>query len=77
MAFDKIFIRVVNLEGNWGSYSLQEILDGGFAGQIAQWFYGKIGELVGYQEGAIVTKEHAEAMVALLESLGVTVYKLK
>ncbi len=74
---ESIYVRAMNTEGKWGSYNLQEILDGGFGGQIASWFFQKVGEVVGYQEGAMVTEEHAKAMVNLLERLGSTIYRIK
>lgn len=72
-----IYIRARNKDGKWGSYSLQEILDGGFGAEIVRWFNGKVYGLIALEEGAIVTEDNVHSMVAILDSLGVVVYKAK
>ena len=72
----RIFIRT-NVGGGWGSYSLRDLLEIGSGGSIAHWFIEKIFDLVDLEEAQIVEEHHAEKMVALLEKLGVTIYRLK
>ena len=61
-----IYIRA-RIEGQWGSYSLRELLDAKHGGQIAQWFYSRILGAIYLEECAIVTEAHARRMVAFLE----------
>ncbi len=73
---DRVLIRV-HIEGKWKNLSLQKILDRDYGGQIAHWFYDKIGSLIGLQEGAVVESHHVTDMLKLLKILGVTVYEIK
>lgn len=71
-----IYIRA-NIEGRWESVSLQELIDRGYAGKIAEWFMSRIMGVVGINEGQIVTEDDALNMVNFLETIGITVVRLK
>lgn len=67
----KIYIRA-RINDEWGSYSLQEILDKKSGGQIVEWFFSKIGLV----EGAIVDEKVALHLLDILERLGIKVSKV-
>lgn len=68
----KIYIRA-KVDGKWGSYSLQEILDTGNAGQIISWFLERA---VGVREADLVTESAVHRMVNTIRATGQEVAEL-
>lgn len=79
---ESIFIRARNAEGNWGSYSLQELVDMSRGDEIQKWFQDKLNRLCDMEDctsmkGAIITEENVLTMIEVLKKLGVTIVKLR
>lgn len=75
---ERIYIRARDVDGKWGSFSLQELLDMGVGGrEIGKWFHRKVYDLVGLAEGETLTKKHTLRMVGVLEHLGYTIVRIK
>jgi hypothetical protein len=73
---EQIFIRA-RVDGRWTSTSLRQLLDGGNGGQISAWFCRRCQQQAGLDDGAVVTEASVSLMIALLERLGVPIYRLR
>lgn len=73
----KIAIRAKDKEGNWGSFTLQELLDQDLADEVYEWFIGKLEELLDVKEGEPLQSHSLQNMIAMLETLGFTIVKMK
>lgn len=68
----KIFIRT-NVDGHWGSFSLQELCDKGEGGKVYEWALSRLGSL----EVANVSPKSISLLVDAMEEVGVGIAKLK
>ena len=73
---DSIVIRA-QMKGKWGSHTLREMLQGGEASQVAEWFLSRVVDTVGLEEGVAITEENIQSMVTLLEYIGITIHRIK
>lgn len=67
---DLVFIRAKNKEGRWESLSVTEAP----AGSVWAWWCKKLLDL---DEGAIMTKEHRQNMLNVMEACGIGLVQLK